>query len=319
MLKPLRLSFSNSRTMLNAFFIQGLTLLLALAIAFVAFGGYAQNLVDLFQQLNLDDFVAKTIQNLTNPPFNSEAFAKELSSIMEQLRQGIESLRSDWGSAELAYIMFFAVIILYRILVAFTDVAVGYQLEEFMTSNARRPFLWFLFKKQKETWIFAIWQCFVALMMDILIIFGTAGIYLLFLVAFRWWTIIPAVLIGVILYAMRLTFTAFTLPAVVCGAAPTPRLSFRAGLSKVFIRFWRVFYKTFIVVFITFALWVVSALFVQNPVLSMLLTTVPSFLLFFYLKCINMCEYFENENRPYFYKVVEVEGTERYNRKHKIK
>ena len=125
MLKPLRLSFSNSRTMINAFFIQGLTLLLALAIAFVAFGGYAQNLVDLFQQLNLDDFVAKTIQNLTNPPFDSEAFSKELSSIMEQLRQGIESLRSDWGSAELAYIMFFAVIILYRILVAFTDVAVG--------------------------------------------------------------------------------------------------------------------------------------------------------------------------------------------------
>ncbi len=319
MLKPLRLSVSNARTMLNAFFIQIVTLLLALALCFVIFGEYAQGLLDLFSQLKLDDFLARTLDNLTNPPFDSDAFSKELADLMEQLRQGIADLHDVVGSTELSWLGLFAILIMYRVLVAFTDVTVGCQLEEFMTSNARRPFVWFLFKKQKETWVFAFWQCFVSLMLDVLIMFGTLGIYLLFLVAFRWWTIIPALLIGLILYTMRLTFTAFTLPAVVCGDGKTPRLAFRVGLSKVFIRFWRVFYKNLAVVAITVILWVVSALFIESSALSMLISTVPSFLLFFFLKCVNMCEYFENENRPYFYKPVEVEGTESYNRKHKIK
>lgn len=305
--------------MINALIIQALTLLMVIALAFVVFGGYAHNLIAIFTELKLDQFIAETVHNLTNPPFDSNAFSQGLSNIMEDLRQSIANLRGDWGSVELSYVMFFAVIILYRVLVAFTDVTVGCQLEEFMTSNARRPFLWFLFKKQKETWVFALLQCFVTLVLDVLIIFGTAGVYLLFLVAFRWWTIFPALFIGVVLYSMRLTFTAFTLPAVVCGAGETPRLSFRAGLSKVFIRFWRVFYKNFIVAVIVIALWVVSTVYISNAVVSMLVSTVPSFLLFFYLKCINMCEYFNNENRPFFHKTVMVEGTERYNRKHKIK
>ena len=204
---------------------------------------------------------------------------------------------------------------MYRLLVYITDVTVDCQLDEFMTSNASRPFTWYFFKKQGRTWQFALLQIAFALPLDTLIACGSIGFYLLFLPAFNRWAIIPVAIIVLLLYVARLSLFAFCLPAVACETNLSTHMAFRRGLSLIVTRFWHVFWKTLIVVCLMAAISLVSILYVSNPIVSAVLSTVPNFVLFFYLKCINIVEYFRADNRPFFYKRVDVEGTERYNRK----
>ena len=147
------------------------------------------------------------------------------------------------------------------------------------------------------------------------IVFGCLGFYLLFLVTFRWWTIIPIAIVGVLLYTARLTLFAFCLPAVVTEGVSV-REAFRTGLSTVFRRFGQVYVKTLLVVAVMLAFLTCSIVFIPDAYGLSFLGVLPGFVLFFVLKNIDMCEYFEATNRPYFSKVMDVEGTERYIRKH---
>ena len=63
----------------------------------------------------------------------------------------------------------------------------------------------------------------------------------------------------------------------------------------------------------------VGVMFIGNGWALTAVVTVPNFILFFVLKCVNFVEYFEFNNRPYFHKRIAIDGMERYNKKHKIK
>ena len=72
-----------------------------------------------------------------------------------------------------------------------------------------------------------------------------------------------------------------------------------------------------LVVLLIVAIFTVSVVFVTDPILMAVLAVLPNFILFFWLKNINMVEYFEATGRPYFSKLMTIEGTDRYNKKHK--
>ena len=286
-----------------------------LALGFTVFGDLIDDLIKVINDNHISDFVYQTINAIVAGEFDSAQFTTQLSELISNLQEGISSLRHPYGVMELTYVLFVLIVVLYRLLVSLTDVSVACQLDEFMTSNASRPFTWFFFKKQGKTWKFALLQTAFALPLDVLILSGSVGFYLLFLIAFNWWTIIPVCVIALLMYVVRLTLFAFCLPAVIGDEQQSTREAFKSGLSMIFKRFWRVFWKTLIVVCVMVVVSVLSIMYVANTWAKTLLLTIPNFVLFFFLKCINIVEYFQADNRPFFYKRVDIEGTDRYNRK----
>lgn len=314
MLKPLILASHNWKVLLKSLLYQVLLLALVIALGYLIFGNLIDDVTGFVNNNEIGDFLSDTINSIVNGEFDSDSFATRLGDVIASVRQAISSLEMPFGGATMSYVLIAVIIVVYRLLISLTDVAASCQLEEFMTSNAERPFSWFVIKKHATTWKFALLQTAFALPFDLLIIFGTVGFYLLFLLTFNWWTIIPAAIIGVLFYVVRLTLFGFTLPSVVCKEGSV-RMAFKQGLARAPLRFWRLFWKTLVVVALMIALSVLSVLFVNNPIAKAAVFSVPNFVLFFYLKCVNMVEYFRFDNRPFFYKRVEIEGTDRYNRK----
>ena len=315
MLKPIRLALHNWKVLLKSILYQALLLALIVALGNVIFGNLFEDITRILRENHVRDFLYNTVNSIFSAELNSEQFAADLTELIATVQQSISTVDAPWVNASLSYALFIVMLVVYRMLVALTDVACDCQLDEFMTSNAERPFIWFFVKKQGRSWQFVLLQTALALPMDILIIFGSMGFYLTFLIAFRWWTIIPVAIIALILYVIRQTLFAFCLPSVVCEDMST-RKAFKHGLSKIVNRFWHVFWKTLIVVCLMVGISLVSLMFIQNTIVSTIVLTVPNFILFFYLKCVYIVEYFQADNRPYFYKRVDVEGTEKYNRKH---
>ncbi|MCH5160047.1 MAG: hypothetical protein J1F66_04275 [Clostridiales bacterium] len=314
MFKPLSLAAFNWKVLLKSILYQILLLALVLALGFTIFGKLVDDLIQLINDTHISDFASDTISSIVNGEFDSATFTGNLNEVISNLQKGISSLRHPFGVVELTYILVVLIVLLYRLLISLTDVSVACQLEEFMTSNASRPFTWFFFKKQGRTWKFALLQTAFTLPLDILVVTGSVGFYLLFLIAFNWWTIIPVAVIALLMYAVRLTFFAFCLPAVACEDIPV-REAFKRGLSLIISRFWRVFWKTLIVVCVMVVVSVLAIVFIDNTWVISIVFTVPNFMLFFYLKCINIVEYFQADNRPFFHKRVDIEGTDRYNRR----
>lgn len=314
MFKALSVASFNWKVLLKSLFCQVLVLALMLAFLITAFGALAGDILRVVTENHISEFVQSTVSGIISGEFNSADFSAELTNLINTLREDVKSIRWPWGGVTASYIVVFLVLIVYRLFVSYTDVTAACQIEEFMTSNASRPFLWFLLKKQGDTWKFSCLQTLLTLPLDVLVVTGTLGVYLLFLIAFGWWTIIPAVVLLLLLYTARQTFFAFCLPSVVCEGMPT-RKAFKRGLSLIIGSFWRVFYKTLIVMSLMLIITVVGLMFVDNGYAQTVVITVPNLVLFFYLKCINMVEYFEAGNRPYFYKRMYIEGTDRYNRR----
>lgn len=315
MFKSISLASHNWRVLLKSILYQILLLALVLALGYLVFGPLIDDLIRVVNENHISDFVNRTIHAIVNGEFNSAQFTGELNEVISSWQAGISSLRHPFGLIELTYVIFVLMVLLYRLLVSLTDVAVACQLDEFMTSNASRPFSWFFFKMQSKTWKFALLQTVCALPLDVLIISGSVGFYLLFLIAFNWWTIIPVCVIALLMYAVRLTVFAFCLPCVACEDMGA-RKAFRQGLATIVKRFWRVFWKTLIVVCIMVVISVLSIVYIHNTWAKTLMLTIPNFILFFFLKCINIVDYFKADNRPFFYKRIDIEGTDRYNRKH---
>lgn len=313
--KSLRLSACNWKVLVKSVLCQAVFYAIVLALCATAFGGVVGEVVNAINKSGAVDFVKQTIAQIAEGKFQPDTFGEGVQNVVAALQSAIGDIEGLLGSVELTYIMLLVVVCVYRMLIAVTDVTVDCQLEEFMTSNATRPFSWFFFKKQAQTWAFAALQMVFTLPLDLMIVFGCLGFYMVFLITFRWWTIIPIAVIGVLLYTARLTLFAFCLPAVVTENG-TVRSSFRKGLSTVFVRFGKVYVKTLLVVVLMLAFFTLSVVFLPDAYGLSLVGVLPGFVLFFVLKNINMCEYFEATNRPYFSKVMDVEGTERYLKKH---
>lgn len=314
MIKSLKLASYNWKALLKSILYQVLLLALVIAIAFMIFGGLVDDFVRIFNENHVTDFFYNTINSVVSAEFNGDQFATELGALISNVRQSVSSVQLSWGGVTVTYILFIVIIVVYRMLVSITDVAVGSQIEEFMTSNAERPFTWYFVKKQGKSWQFVLLQTAFVLPLEILIVCGSVGFYMLLMFAVRWWAIIPMAILALLFYVARLSIFAYCLPSVVCQPELSTRQAFKQGLSLAVTRFWHIFWKTFIVVCLMAVVSVISIMFVDNAILSAVLTTVPNFALYFYLKCVNMVDYFRADNRPYFYKRVEIEGTERYNK-----
>ena len=317
MIKSLSLASFNWKVLLKSLFCQVLVLAILLAFGVTVFGNLARDVMRVIGESNLREFANSTIASIMNGTFNSADFTTGLNAVISNIQENINSINYPfaWGGATLSYIVVVLALLVYRLFVSYTDVTVECQLEEFMTSNASRPFIWYFMKKQGRTWAFSSLQLLCTVPLDLLILTGCLGLYLTFLIAFGWWTIIPVLIIALVLYSARQTVFAFCLPAVVCEENMSTRQAFKYGASKIVFRFWRVFWKTLIVISLMTVISALAIMYISDSLLCTAVITIPNFLLFFYLKCVNIVEYFDAHSRPYFHKRVAIEGTDIYNKR----
>ncbi len=312
--KALVLSAYNWKVMLKALVCQVLILASVAALCFLIFGGLVEDCLQIFSDVNLGVFLSETIQSIMNAEFDINEFSAKLSEVVEQTRDAIESIPNIWNRVEVSYVACICLFLLYRMLVSFSDLSAGYQIQEFMTSNARRPFLWYFVKKFTDSLKFVCLQTLLALPLDIFVILVSLGICVSFAIFIGWRSVIPAIVVLLILYSARHAYFAFWLPTATTEDLSVSE-SLTKGVSLIPYRFWNVFWKTFVIVCVMAACISLSLVFTQNSVIKFILCTVPNLVLFFILKCVNFVEYFTATNRAFFYKKVGVEGTEYFNKK----
>lgn len=315
--KALGVSVHNWKVMVKALFCQLLIIALVITCANLLFSDLSQQVSQIMESLQLGEFFRTVITDISEGSFNSSEFAVQLQDMIDRITQSIQSLPNFLNRVELSYIIAIIIVCIYRMLVSATDVTVAYQLNEFMTSNARRPFTWYFFKKFGKSLRFTLLQFVISGPMDLLIIFGVAGFYVMFLVAFRWWAIIPALLLGLVLYTIRHVFLAFWLPTIAATDAVSVYNALRDGIAKLMYCFWKVFWKNFVILLTVVLLSVGVVILTRNlpetlntSMVTLVATSIISLVGFFTMKCVNMAEYFKANNRPFFYKRFNVYGTE---------
>lgn len=312
--KALILSANNWKVMVKALIFQVLILALLVALCFLIFGGIVNDIISVSTAGGWDDFFRDTVQSIADGTFDGTTFAQQLAQSIDKTQAAIEAIPNMWNRVEFSYITCIILVILYRMLISFSDVAVSFQIAEFMTSNTERPFTWFVVKKFGESCSFIFRQMLLALPLDLLVVIGSTGLSLIFVLTLRWWSIIPAAIIALFMYSARHAYLAFWLPSLVTEGKNV-RQSCINGLTVIPRRFWHVFWKTFVVILLMACISLVSLLYIDNALLKLAVGTVPNLCLFFILKCINLVEYFQTTNKPYFYKKVYVEGTDQFNKK----
>ncbi len=312
--KALMLSAYNWKVMLKALICQLLILALMSALCFVMFGGLVEDCLAIFSDINFGEFLSETIKSVVNAEFDVNEFSAQLSTVIDQTREAIESIPNMWNRVEVSYIACFFMFLVYRMLVSVSDLTVGCQIQEFMTSNATRPFLWYFVKKFGASMKFVCLQMLLALPLDFFIILVGIGICVSLTVFMGWWSVVPAIAVLLVLYSARHTYFAFWLPTVTTEDLGVAK-SLTKSVSRIPYRFWNVFWKTLVLICIMGVCITVSLLFVENSVLKFVLCTVPNLVLFFIMKCVNFTEYFAANNHPFFCKKVYVEGTVGFNKK----
>ncbi len=313
--KSLRLAFCNFGVLIKSLFCQLVALAMFVAFAVVAFGDLAQSVVNAFQSNGVGDFLGHVVQSLVNGTFDSQHFMGDLEQMFDKIVASITSVANMWDSIGVSVIICVVVFLLYRVLVSFTDVAVGCQINEFMDSNASRPFSWFFFKKAGVSFGFVFLQLLLAIMFDTFIIAGSIVLAPLLMLIFGWWAIIPVFLLAIVLYSLRMSYMAFTLPSVVLQEDKKVGVAFREGLADVHQNFGKVFLHNFIILLIMTLLTGNAYLFTENRFIALAISAVVNFVLFFILKCVNFVSYYQSKDMPFFYKNLVLEGTVKYNKK----
>lgn len=312
--KAFVLSAYNWQVMLKALVCQVLILALIASLCFMLFGGLVEDCLETFSALNLDDFIADTITAIISAEFDVDEFSAQFSEVVEQVRTAIESIPNVWNRVEVSYVACVFLFFVYRMLVSLPDVSVGCQIDEFMTSNATRPFSWYFVKKWSSTLSFVCLQTLLALPLDLCVILISASVCVLLALFMGSYAVIPALVLALVLYSVRHSYFAFWLPTLSSEKLGASK-SLIKSVSLIPYRFWHVFWKTLVLVCLMAACISLSVVFLDNNLLKVVLCTVPNFVLFFILKCVNFVEYFNATNRPFFSKKVNVEGTEGFNKK----
>lgn len=316
-IKALGVSVHNWKVMVKAIFCQLLIIALVVTVASLLFSNLFLQIVDILESLQLGEFFRSVVTSISEGTFNSNEFAAQLQQIIEDVSDAIEKLPNFMNRVEFSYIIAIVIMCIYRMLLAATDVTVAYQLNEFMSSNARRPFTWYFFKKFGQSFRFTLLQFVICAPLDGLILFGMAGFYVMFVVTFKWWAIFPAILLGIALYTLRHVLMSFWLPTIATSGNNSVTQCLRDGIAKLMYHFWQVYWKNLVVLLTVVAL---SVLIIFNTrylpeginqsTVAAIGTSVVSLIGFFVIKCINMAEFYKANNRPFFYKRFNVYGTE---------
>ncbi len=311
----LSVACNNLRVMLRAVVVQLVVVALVLAIVIALFGDIFADVLTFIDNIGFSNFIVQTVNSIGNGTFNVDEFTANFESVANAILEGLGGFSRLSNVAIISYLVAFGFVFLYRVLVSLPDVATVYQISEFMTSNARRPFFWCFSKKMVNALVFSLTQFAVTAPLDLALIFITVGTYVLLLPAFKY-ALVFALVVFVCLYAMRTAFFAFWLPVYTEGEGTVSvREALHLAVSKGVYVFSRLFAHTLLAILIALVFDALAILFIPLQSVALAVALLVSLVCFYYLKCLSLVAYYGCENRQYFVNFVEIEGTESYIKK----
>ncbi|MCM1043535.1 MAG: hypothetical protein NC350_04945 [Corallococcus sp.] len=311
--KAFGLSATCWKLMVKTVVCQVLLIALVIALCLLIVGGLFETVMTAVNEIRFAEAVETVVDGIKSGNFNGDILGQAADILLQDFGKVLEQLPQLFGRMELAYLMLILIYVACRMLVASSDIAVYCSLGEFMTTNYIRPFTWYFVKKLGKSFRFVLLQAVTAILLDFVIIFSTVGFSLL-LLPFGSWTFVPALVLGIALYAMRLTLLSLWAPSIVMENVGVGK-GLGNGFASVTKCFWSVYVKTFAVVCVM-AIVTVGANWLLPSAITAAVTAAIDLIAFYLLKCVNMVEYFESKQLPYFYKKLKMFGLEEVEKKY---
>ncbi len=290
-----------------------LTQLIVLAL-FVGLGSLIVNdmVVDVetgLTQFGIIDRLNAVFAEITSGQFEAERF----NGLLAELRQSFY----DWG-AEVDFfyqklalsgfaVFLFAMLVTYCM--NFYAVPFSQNVNDFMSSSAKIPFLWRFCKSFGTSAKTQLIYIVLPFLLDVFILFGVIGLYSSALSLMGLWGLAAAAVIMAVMFSLRKTLFAFWLPAMVINQMP-PLASMREGFKTLADGFGRVFWRILVVTLFTYGLITVILFGVVN-----LATVIIALFLMLhnelFIYTVSMVEYYRQSNFGYYIdKMKSVEAAE---------
>lgn len=289
--------------MLKGILTQLIIISIVVAIAALSFSGLVNGLSDILSKLSINENINLLISDFIAEDFSAETMANDLTNFIFQVKEVLSEAQGLFRSLLWANLLIILMVCAYRYLLGFTDIPTVEHLSEFMQTGNARPFTWYFFKKFPDSAKFLLAQMAITTLIDGMILFGAIGFYVFVLSSMRTIGVILAVLLLLFTYSVRQALFAFWLPELVTKNVGIMQ-AFRNGLTKIINHFWSVLWKTLSLIGLSSILTILINYLLQDFVtfnwLAAILTAIINLYSFYLIKCVNMVEYFETENSPYF-------------------
>ena len=315
--KALRLSVTNFPLILKTIMVQLIIISLIVAIFAMSVSSTFDTTVELLSELQLKEDFNVIVADFASyfagdESFDSDKLNDDILNVITKLRDALDRIQGMFISLSWAAVGLLLGIMVYRYLLAFTDVPAVSHLTEFMETANSRPYIWYFFKKLGVTLKFSLWQMVSTLWMDALILFGVIGTYVFVLAPLRVAGIVISVAFLFFSYSARQTMFSFWLPQMMVNHQGV-RESLKISFQKIAKVFWNVFWKIFLIISISSIFTLLINYFTQDFIklnwVSIVLSTIVNLYSFLLIKCVGAVKYFELEEKPYFTKKVKIELT----------
>lgn len=306
--KTLSIAAYNWALLVKTLVVQSIMIAIVVGICMIFIQPIFNTTLAIIEQLEIGFFVDTIVSDISGGNYDSAAIATIVTDKFAQLKTILDEMPDYFNRVELSYLLLLGLLCLYRMMISSADVSVGYTLAEFMSTNAKRPFSWYFLIELRQSLSFAFFQFLIAFPLDFVVFFSMVGFYVLFLTAFGWVTIIPALVVGLILFSLRNAMLAFWLPSITVEKM-TVRKALANNFSVLSKGFGRVFLKN-LAVFAIMTLFLVVVNYFFLSVIAVICSAIFSLIAYYILKCINMVEYFNVQQLPYFSKKISIYGVD---------
>ncbi|HRX14416.1 MAG TPA: hypothetical protein P5087_05325 [Eubacteriales bacterium] len=315
--KALRLSVTNFPLILKTIMVQLIIISLIVAIFAMSVSATFDTAVELLSELQLKEDFNVIVSDFAayfsgDESFDSNKLNDDIFNVISKLRDALDRIQGMFISLSWAAVGLLLGIMVYRYLLALTDIPAVSHLTEFMETANSRPYIWYFFKNLGKTLKFSLWQMISTLWMDALILFGVVGTYVFVLAPLRTAGIIISVVFLFFAYSARQTMFTFWLPQMIVNRQGV-RESLKISFQKIAKVFWTVFWKIFLIISLSSIFTLLINYFTQDLTklnwVSIVLSAIVNLYSFLLVKCVGAVEYFELEEKPYFTKRVKIELT----------
>lgn len=306
--KSMRLSVSTTPLMLKSVVCQVIIIALILGLLLLIVSPIVNQVIELFEQLEIYEHLTELGEVIyTNP--DSSQIPTKANAIIEDILALVNEAGDLFNSIIWTYVAVLLSLVGYRFLLSLVDYPVMAGLTDFMQMSTTKSFVWYFVKKFPRAATFSFCQLITTIWLDIFVVFGSVGFYILVLSPLKAVGVVLAVVMVILAYSSRLAAYSAWLPEYVVSGK-TVYKSLQNSFTYSVGRFWKIWYKCVVIMTAMFVLnalviWGLNALACPAFVVS-LITAFISFYAYYCIKCVGVAEYFIANDKPFFTKKLKI-------------
>lgn len=304
--KSFRLAYNNSALALSSILIQLMAFALVVALLALAVFPVFSAFVDVLSEFEITTNIEEFIEILTKEEFDYEKVSDAIAKIIDKIVEMFNAAQGRFSSIIWAYAAVLLISVLFRFAQSLVDVPVACSLNEFMLTCQNRRYIWYFIKKLRHSAEFSFFQLSLTMVLDLFVISGAVGLYIIVLAPLGVAGIILGLLNFIVVYSLRFTLTGFWLIEYVTNGYKILK-SLKDSIKKVLDRFWQMLYQICIVMLVVFSAYV-GLYYAARALPQMLrwivlaLTALISYYGYYLVKCISFVQYFEQADKQYYTK-----------------